>query len=92
VTSDHFAVRVVTGALAIAALSGIGLMGYMAASEIPIPDQFDRVVTLVVGALIALLSRTSSSSDPQSVVGEDGGPVEVAEVSSKAKRRVLRAR
>jgi hypothetical protein len=89
--TDRFTVRVVVLALAICVVIGVGGFLYLSSTQTPIPDQFDRLVTFLAGGLVGMLVRTGTD-EPQPVVGEDGGPVEVAEVPPEARRRVLRAR
>lgn len=76
-TSDHFAVRVVVVTLAVATLVGLCLTGYLSATEKAIPDQLDRLITLMAGGLLGILSRTSSGTTDVQVVNEPENAVPV---------------
>lgn len=84
-TSDHFAVRVVVCTLAIATVIGICLTGYLATTGTAIPDQLDRLITLMAGGLLGILSRTSSAGGqnepPQQVQVVNEGPAEAVPVA-----------
>lgn len=78
-SSDHFSVRVVVVALAVSTLGGLGVIAALAVMEQPIPDQLDRLVTLLAGALIGILARTSSSPERVEVANDPSNPVPVEE-------------
>jgi hypothetical protein len=82
VNSDTFAVRVVVVVLGVGVLLGLGTMAILAVMETPIPDQLDRLVTLMGGALIGVLAKTSTTGaddppQPVQVMNEpdEGVPV-----------------
>ena len=77
-TSDRFIPRVVVVTLAVGVIVGLGSMAYLAMTQTAIPDQFDRLVTFLAGALAGILATTrgGSEDEPTSVVVENE-PVEV---------------
>jgi hypothetical protein len=81
-SSDGFAIRVVVVTLAVATIFGMGLTGYLAVHDSAIPDQLDRLITLMAGGLLGILSRTSSGAtetQPVKVVNKDHERVPVDE-------------
>jgi hypothetical protein len=59
--TDKTTIRIVVGALALAVLAGLGIMGALALLDHPIPDQLDRLVTVLSGGLIGVLASTRST-------------------------------
>lgn len=76
--TDKFTVRVVVLALAIAVLGGLAALAYLSFTGTVIPDQLDRLVTFLAGAMTSVLVRTSHD-EPVSVTGPEGGPVETVD-------------
>lgn len=83
-SSDNFAVRVVVCTLSVATVVGIGLIGYLATTGTTIPDQLDRLITLMAGGLLGILSRTSSGTTPVEVQNTAADPVQVEEADPPA--------
>lgn len=78
--SDRRIPLIVVLTLAAVVVVGTGFMGYLATTQTPIPDQLDRLTFGALTAIGAILATTRSSSEPQPVVGPDGGAVPVEEV------------
>lgn len=81
-TSDHWAIRAIVGTICVGTIISLAAVAYLAAMEVPIPDQLDRIATLFGAGLLAVLSRTSSNGEPTpvQVVNEgEGEAVPVAE-------------
>lgn len=82
--TDRFTVRTVVVTLAACVAGGVATMAFLALTQTPVPDQFDRLVTLLAGGLIGMLVSTRSTGadgDAMPVVGPTGGPVETVEVA-----------
>lgn len=62
--TDKSTVRIVTVGLALMALLGLAGMIYLAAIEKPVPDAVSNLTSAAVGAVAALLARTSVEPDP----------------------------
>lgn len=77
--TDRFTIRAVVLALAVGVIVGLGLMGWLASTQTPIPDSLDRLVFLLAGGLVGVLASTRSSDEVQQVVGPEGGPVPVTD-------------
>lgn len=81
--ADLFPTRVVVIALAVVVVGGLGAIVFLASTQTPIPDALDRLVFASLGALSALLAKTSGLiADP---VEED--PVDVRPSSPARKRQ-----
>lgn len=59
---------IVVVTLAILAVAGLGLMGFLATTQTPIPDQIDRLTVGAVSALAAILATTRGATETQQVV------------------------
>lgn len=79
-STDRFTVRAVVVFLGIGMLASLGLGGYLAAVGRTVPDFVISLGSGAIGALGAVLARTSTD-EPQQVVGPAGGPVAVEEVA-----------
>lgn len=62
---------IIATTIAINVILGVMAMGYMAIMAIAIPDQFDRIITLMVGALIGFLTKAGVSHVVQPPPGPD---------------------
>jgi hypothetical protein len=62
--SDRLVIRLVVVALAASVVGGVMWEGFLASTSTAIPDQFDRLVNLLAGGLIAILAQTRSSNEP----------------------------
>lgn len=61
--ADRFTLRAVTVALALFAMLGLAAMTYLAAIDKPAPDAISNLTSAAVGAVAALLARTSVEPD-----------------------------
>jgi hypothetical protein len=79
--TDQFPTRVVVVALALVVVGGLAALVFLASTQTPIPDSLDRLVFAALGAISALLAKTShlSGGDPAQVevVNAPGDPVPV---------------
>jgi hypothetical protein len=78
--TDLFPTRVVVVALAVVVVGGLGAVVFLAAVQTPIPDALDRLIFSALGALSALLAKTTATvPDPTQVevVNDPGSPVPV---------------
>ena len=76
--SDLFPTRVVVLALAFVVLGGLGAIVFLAATQTTIPDALDRLVFSALGAISALLAKTSGAVvDKVEVVNDADDPVPV---------------
>lgn len=79
--TDRFTIRTVVVGLVVAVIGGVAAMAYLAFTQTPVPDPFDRLVTFLAGALTSVLVTTSSHGDeaqPVQIVNEpeDAVPTE----------------
>lgn len=74
---DPFVVRAVVCFLGITVLLGVALGGYLALEDRGVPDFVVAVTSGAIGALSALLSRTSSGTESVHVVNPTNDPVPV---------------
>lgn len=77
--TDRFTVRTVVVTLAVVVAGLAAAEVFMALQHITVPQSVDRVLNLALGALTAMLVKTSTSDDTQAVnvVNEDTDPVPV---------------
>jgi hypothetical protein len=82
VTSDHWAIRSIVSTICLGTIISLAAIAWLAIAKQPIPDQLDRIATLFGAGLLAVLSRTSSTGEPQQVqvmnAPEEAVPVEEA--------------
>lgn len=76
-SSDNFSVRVVVCVLGVGVLIGLVAMAYLSFTGTAIPDPLDRLTTLMAGALIGVLAKTSTAAEQVQVVNEPDQPVPV---------------
>jgi hypothetical protein len=87
VTTDRFIPRVVVVGLALSVLFGMALMGYLASTQTPIPDSFDRLVFLLAGGFVGILASTKSGDkEPVDVVVANKKDDAVPTTDVKAKK------
>ena len=86
--TDRFTIRVVVFALAFAVLGGLAALAYLSFTGTMIPDQLDRLVTFLAGALTSVLATTRSTGEdaqPVTVQNQPSDPIPVEE-TTPAKR------
>jgi TRAP-type C4-dicarboxylate transport system permease small subunit len=78
-SGTSFPVMVVVVTLATISILGMGIMGYLAMTQTPIPDQIDRLTFGALTALGALLATTrgNDQSTPVTVVNNSDQAVPV---------------
>ena len=79
-TPDRFPVRVVVLSLAFTVIGGLGSIVFLASTQTPIPDALDRLVFLSLGAISALLAKTSGTGDKVQIDNAIDDPVPVEQV------------
>ena len=75
--SDLFPTRVVVVALALVVVGGLGAIVFLASTQTPIPDALDRLVFSALGAIGALLAKTSGMTDQVEITNTPADPVPV---------------
>ena len=75
--SDLFPTRVVVVALALVVVGGLGSIVFLASTQTPIPDALDRLVFSALGAIGALLAKTSGMTDQVEITNTPADPVPV---------------
>ena len=80
--ADLFPTRVVVVALALVVVGGLGSIVFLASTQTPIPDALDRLIFSALGALGALLAKTSGTvAEKVEVVNGPADPVPVEEAA-----------
>jgi len=81
--SDLFPTRVVVVALALVVVGGLGAIVFLASTQTPIPDALDRLVFSALGAIGALLAKTSGTvADPPAQVQITNTPADPVPVEA----------
>lgn len=86
--SERTTINLVVAFLGLVVLFGMGIGGYLAIDDKSVPDFIVATTSGAIGALGAMLAKTSSWSEPQNVTVQNSpaDPVPVAEQPAKAKR------
>ena len=75
---------IVVVTLAVVVVLGEAAMAYLAFTGTAIPDQLDRIATLAIGALAAILATTRGTDPaPVQVMNEPDEPVPVDDAKAK---------
>lgn len=88
-TTDSFVVRCVVVFLGLTVLAGMAIGAVLAIDERAVPDFIVATTSAAIGALGALLSRTSTSdtSTPVHITNVSADPVPVEETPKPPRRR-----
>lgn len=83
---DRMIPRIVVVTLAVVVVGGGAAMAFLASTQTTIPDQIDRLVTVAIGALGAILASTRGGEDPPTevvVTNEATDPVPTTEAKKR---------
>lgn len=75
--NDRWVVRIVVASMSVTALGALVLMGFLALTHTPIPDQIDRAFTFSFGGLVGVLATTRSGSNDE-LVDQSAGTASVS--------------